>query len=50
MEYAQAQMGEQAWDQAMNPEKAVVELIDNPYTYTERERDKAAQEKASQGS
>ena len=34
VEYAQAQMGEQAWTQAMNPEKAVVQFIDNPYTYT----------------
>ena len=34
----------------MNPEKAVVELIDNPYLYTERERDKAAQKEASQES
>jgi adenine deaminase len=41
VEYAQAQMGEQAWTQAMNPEKAVVEFIDNPYTYTQR--DKAVQ-------
>jgi hypothetical protein len=38
VEYARAQMGEQAWSEAMNPEKAMVELIDNPYTYTERER------------
>ncbi len=43
-------MGEQAWTQAMNPEKAVVELIDNPYTYTDRERDKAAQKQVSPGS
>jgi adenine deaminase len=39
VDYAKAQMGEEAWDQAMNPEKAVVELIDNPYLYTERQRD-----------
>jgi hypothetical protein len=36
VEYAQGQMGEQAWNEAMNPAKAVVELIDNPYTYTDR--------------
>jgi cytosine/adenosine deaminase-related metal-dependent hydrolase len=48
VEYAQAQMGEQAWIQAMNPEKAVVELRDNPYTYTER--DKAAHKQVSTGS
>jgi len=50
VEYAQAQMGEQAWTQAMNPEKALVELIENPYTYTERERDKAAQKRVEQES
>ncbi len=37
VEYARTQMGEQAWSEAMNPEKAAVELIDNPYTYTKRE-------------
>jgi 5-methylthioadenosine/S-adenosylhomocysteine deaminase len=36
VENARAQMGEQAWNQAMNPEKAKVEVIDNPYTYTGR--------------
>jgi 5-methylthioadenosine/S-adenosylhomocysteine deaminase len=36
VEYARGHMGEQAWKEAMNPEQAVVELIDNPYTYTER--------------
>jgi 5-methylthioadenosine/S-adenosylhomocysteine deaminase len=50
VEYAQSQMGEQAWTEAMNPEKAVVEYIDNPYKYTERERDKAAQQQAAQES
>jgi 5-methylthioadenosine/S-adenosylhomocysteine deaminase len=34
VEYTRAQMGEQAWNEGMNPEKAVVELIDNPYMYT----------------
>lgn len=34
--YAREQMGEQAWNEAMNPEKAVVERIENPYTYTDR--------------
>ncbi len=38
VEYARSHMGEQAWSEAMHPEKAVVELIDNPYTYTNRER------------
>ncbi len=41
VEYARSHMGEQAWSEAMNPEKAVVELIENPYTYTERERVRA---------
>jgi len=40
VEYARSNMGEQAWDQAMNPERAVVELIDNPYTYIGRAHDK----------
>ena len=50
VEYARAQMGEQAWTEAMNPERAVVELIDNPYTYTDREHAKAAQKQAHPGS
>ena len=50
VEYARAQMGEQAWTEAMNPERAVVELIDNPYTYTDREHAKAAQKQANPGS
>ncbi len=43
VEYARAQMGEQAWNEAMNPEKARVELRDNPYTYTDQARARAAQ-------
>ena len=50
VEYARAQMGEQAWTEAMNPERAVVEFIDNPYTYTDREHAKAAQKQANPGS
>jgi 5-methylthioadenosine/S-adenosylhomocysteine deaminase len=50
VEYARAQMGEQAWTEALNPEKAVVEFIDNPYTYTDREHAKAAQKQAHPGS
>lgn len=38
VEYARTQMGEQAWNEAMNPEKAKVELRDNPYTYTNKAR------------
>lgn len=37
VEYARAQIGQQAWDESMNPARAAVELIDNPYTYTDRE-------------
>ncbi len=36
VEYARGRMGEQAWNEAMNPARAVVELIENPYTYTGR--------------
>ncbi|MEO8955673.1 MAG: amidohydrolase family protein, partial [Ktedonobacteraceae bacterium] len=50
VEYAKSKLGEQAWHQGMNPEKAEVELIDNPYTYSDRERDQAAQKQASQES
>ncbi len=38
VEYAHTSMGEQAWNEAMNPEQATAELIDNPYKYTEREK------------
>lgn len=41
VEYARSSMGEQAWNEGMNPAKAEVELIDNPYLYTKG--DKAAQ-------
>ena len=44
VEYARSKMGEQAWNEGMNPEKAKVELRDNPYTYTDRERAKTAQQ------
>ncbi len=44
VEYAKSKLGEQAWHEGMNPEKAEAELIDNPYTYTDREHDQAAQE------
>jgi 5-methylthioadenosine/S-adenosylhomocysteine deaminase len=47
VEYARAQMGEQAWSEAMNPAKAVVELIDNPYTYTDQARAQAAQKQGN---
>ncbi len=36
VEYAYSQMGEKAWNEGMNPEQAKVEMIANPYTYTDR--------------
>jgi cytosine/adenosine deaminase-related metal-dependent hydrolase len=47
VDYARGKMGVQAWNEAMNPEKAKVELRENPYTYTER--GKAAQKQSGQG-
>ncbi|HLH61843.1 MAG TPA: amidohydrolase family protein [Ktedonobacteraceae bacterium] len=44
VEYARSKMGEQAWNEGMNPEKAEVELIENPYTYTHREGANTGQE------
>lgn len=49
VEYVQAQMGAQAWNEAMNPEKAPVELRDNPYTYTEQARALATQRQKQEG-
>jgi 5-methylthioadenosine/S-adenosylhomocysteine deaminase len=49
VEYAQSQLGEQAWREAMNPAQAAVELIANPYTYTDRERVPAASPQERQG-
>jgi cytosine/adenosine deaminase-related metal-dependent hydrolase len=48
VEYARSRMGEQAWNESMNPAKAVVELIDNPYTYTKKEQ--AAQQGSAEAS
>jgi cytosine/adenosine deaminase-related metal-dependent hydrolase len=50
VEYAQAQLGAQAWNEAMNPEKAVIELRDNPYTYTDQARALADQKQEHTGS
>src|SRR6266699_370466 len=47
VDHARAQMGEQAWNEAMHPEKAVVELRDNPYTYTDQARAQAAQKQGN---
>ncbi len=48
VENAKSKIGEQAWHQGMNPEKAEAELIDNPYTYSDQERDQVARKQASQ--
>ncbi len=45
VEYTYAQMGEQAWLEAMNPEKPSEELIENPYTYTDWDGGRAAWKK-----
>jgi cytosine/adenosine deaminase-related metal-dependent hydrolase len=46
VEYLHGQIGPQGWNEAMNPEKAMVELIDNPYTYLHREGTVSTQENA----
>ena len=50
VEYAKSKIGEQAWNEGMNPEKAETELIDNPYRYSDREGNQAAQKQASEES
>lgn len=35
VEHLRSTMGEQAWEQGMNPEIPQAEILDNPYTYTE---------------
>jgi urease alpha subunit len=44
VDYTRSQMGE-AWDQAMHPEIPRVELIPNPYTYTDWDGGRAAWKK-----
>jgi 5-methylthioadenosine/S-adenosylhomocysteine deaminase len=36
VEYARTKMGEQAWNESMNPAQAEVESIENPYLYTKQ--------------
>ena len=36
VEYVRTKIGEQAWSEAMHPEKAKVELRKNPYTYNDK--------------
>lgn len=36
VEYAREKMGEQAWNESMNPAQAEVESIENPYRYTKQ--------------
>jgi 5-methylthioadenosine/S-adenosylhomocysteine deaminase len=35
VEYARSQMGDQVWHEAMNPEVPKVQMIENPYQYSE---------------
>ena len=42
VEFAHAQMGESAWQEVMNPEQTKVELLDNPYTYTNKKEEAGA--------
>jgi 5-methylthioadenosine/S-adenosylhomocysteine deaminase len=42
VQYAYSQMGEQAWRDGMVPEKPEVELIENPYQYTDWDGGRAA--------
>jgi 5-methylthioadenosine/S-adenosylhomocysteine deaminase len=42
VDYARAQMGEQAWQESMEPEIPETELIPNPYTYSEYRGDGVA--------
>jgi len=48
VEYAHTQMGEKAWNEGMNPEKAEVELIDNPYQYTKHQQAHTESSQATQ--
>src|SRR5690349_2737791 len=44
VEYARSKMGEQAWNESMNPALAEVESIDNPYRYTKQAQATQSQE------
>ncbi|MCW2718498.1 MAG: amidohydrolase [Pseudonocardia sp.] len=35
VEHLRSQLGEEAWEQGMNPEVPNTEILDNPYTYTD---------------
>jgi cytosine/adenosine deaminase-related metal-dependent hydrolase len=35
VEHLRAQLGEQAWEQGMNPDVPETKILDNPYTYTD---------------
>lgn len=35
VEYLRAELGEDAWEKGMNPDVPQVEVLDNPYTYTD---------------
>ncbi|MEU7858388.1 amidohydrolase family protein [Nonomuraea sp. NPDC049141] len=39
VEYLRSEMGEEAWEQGMNPDIPATKLLDNPYTYTDYRSD-----------
>ncbi|MET8870035.1 amidohydrolase family protein [Nonomuraea sp. NPDC004580] len=39
VEYLRGEMGEEAWEQGMNPDIPTAEVLDNPYTYTDYRSD-----------
>jgi hypothetical protein len=39
VEYLRGQLGEEAWQQGMNPDIPETKILDNPYTYTDYQSD-----------
>ncbi|MEU4222786.1 amidohydrolase family protein [Nonomuraea sp. NPDC026600] len=39
VEYLRSEMGEEAWEQGMNPDVPATKILDNPYTYTDYRSD-----------
>lgn len=50
VEHARGKMGEQAWNESMNPAQAEVEFIENPYLYTKQAQATQGQENGSTNS
>jgi hypothetical protein len=42
VEYLMGQLGNEAWVEGMHPEIPVMRVLDNPYTYTYEEKEKAS--------